>query len=114
MTKQEGFTHIGRTAATAMRASLPEAGSSAGRVVPSHRHRYRARGGMAGQTSANGYGQGGSIASIAARRRATGQYEGRYPTGPNGERLGFRWLRPAAKFHRTATMTRPWPDLSTS
>ena len=35
--------------------------------------RYRARGGMAGQTSANGYGQGGSIASIAARRRATGQ-----------------------------------------
>ena len=29
--------------------------------------------GMAGQATANRYGQGGSIASIAARRRATGQ-----------------------------------------
>lgn len=35
--------------------------------------RYQSRGGMAGQATSYGYGQGGSIASIAARRRATGQ-----------------------------------------
>lgn len=35
--------------------------------------RYAARGGMAGKAATGGYGQGGSIASIAARRRATGQ-----------------------------------------
>lgn len=35
--------------------------------------RYQSRGGMAGQAAPYGYGQGGSIASIAARRRATGQ-----------------------------------------
>lgn len=35
--------------------------------------RYKPRGDMAGKTSSGGYGQGGSIASIAARRRASGQ-----------------------------------------
>lgn len=35
--------------------------------------RYRPRGGMAGAATPGGYGQGGTIASIAARRRATGQ-----------------------------------------
>lgn len=34
--------------------------------------RYRARGGVAGSPAPGGYGQGGSIASIAARRRASG------------------------------------------
>lgn len=34
--------------------------------------RYQPRGGMAGKASPGGYGQGGSIASIAARRRASG------------------------------------------
>ena len=35
--------------------------------------RYQRGGGMAGQATPYGHGQGGSIASIAARRRATGQ-----------------------------------------
>jgi len=35
--------------------------------------RYKPRGDMAGKTSSGGYGQGGSIASIAARRWAAGE-----------------------------------------
>jgi len=90
MTKQEGFTHIGRTAATAMRASLPEAGSSAGRggAVASPPDTERVAAWLAKHRPTDM----DKVAVSRASQHGVGlqvKYEGRYPTGPNGERLGF-------------------------
>lgn len=88
MTKQEGFTHIGRTAETAMRASLPEAGNSAGRggAVASPADIERVAAWLARQRPADMDKVAVSRASqhgVALQVR----YDYRFPSGPNGERL---------------------------
>lgn len=88
MTKQEGFTHIGRTAATVTRASPPEAGTPHGRAgaVASLADTERVAAWLARQSPADM----DKVAVSRASQHGVGlrvRYEGRYPSGPNGERL---------------------------
>lgn len=90
MTKQEGFTHIGRTAATARPESLPEDGNNAGPggAVASPADTARVAAWLAKQRPADM----DKVAVSRASQHGVGlqvKYEGRYPSGPNGERLGF-------------------------
>lgn len=89
MTKREGFTPIGATAQTAMQRSLREVGNSAGQtgavLSPSDTDRVAAW--LARQRPADM----DKAALSRASQRGVGlrvKYEGRYPTGPNGESLG--------------------------
>lgn len=98
MTKQEGFTRIGPTVGTVTQRSLQEVGSSAGRtgavLSPSDTDRVAAW--LARQRPADM----DKAALSRASQHGVGlqvKYEGRYPTGPNGERLGFYMVATACE-----------------
>ena len=85
--RQEGFTRIGQTAATVTRKSPPEAGSSAGQtavaVSPDATR-------VAAWLARHSVADMDKAAVLRASSLGVGlevRYEGRYPSGPNGERL---------------------------
>lgn len=88
--KREGFTSIGQTAVTARQADQRRDGSSAGRTgaVQSLRDTQAVAAWLSKQAPADM----DKAAVSRASQHGVGlqvKYEGRYPTGPNGERLGF-------------------------